>query len=440
MLCGLSKKWLSGAIIVIAIFSLVQSVSGQERSLDELQKEIEVKSGELQKLEEEAEKYREEVAEHQEKGKTLKTELSRINSTIEKLRRDIAISESKLQKVGLEIEVLSIEIQTKEDSLQKFKIGLAGLMQSLVELEQTSLLEIILKNSFLSKFFNQLDYIATLQTKILASLDTVRKFKKELEERKEATETKKKEEDYAKKLLQGRRNALSGEQKEKDTLLRITRNQEKIYKTLLNDQEKKIAALEDEIREIEAKIQVTIDPASLPSGGSGVLGWPLPQITLRPCRNLTELINCITQQFGYTSFAAVGGYGGKGHNGTDFRAAIGAAVFTAENGTVEAVGDTDIGCRGASYGKWILIKHPSNLSTLYAHLSSVEVSPGKNVTRGERIGLSGKTGYATGPHLHFTVFASQAVRIEPIRSKVCGRTMTLPIADPNWYLNPLRYL
>lgn len=434
------KKSLTLAIILIAVFAFAQTIYAQEPTLDELKKDIETKNEELKKLEEEAQKYKEEVAEHQEKGKTLKAELSQINRTIGKLKRDIAISEQKLKKIGLEIDVLSIEIQNKEATLKKFRGGLAGLLQSWVELEKTSLLEIVLKNTLLSNFFGQLDYLETLNQRILASLDTVRKFKKELEDKKEATETKKKEEDYTKKLLQGRRTVLSSEQKERDTLLRTTKNQEKIYQALLSDQEKKIAALEDEIREIEDKIKVTIDPASLPSKGSGVLGWPLPQITLRSCYNLKELINCITQHFGYTSFAAVGGYGGKGHNGTDFRAAIGTPVLTAESGVVEAVGDTDIGCRGASYGKWILIKHPSNLSTLYAHLSSVGVSQGQNVARGERIGLSGKTGYATGPHLHFTVFASQAVRVESIRSKVCGRQMTLPIADPNWYLNPLHYL
>jgi murein DD-endopeptidase MepM/ murein hydrolase activator NlpD len=50
------------------------------------------------------------------------------------------------------------------------------------------------------------------------------------------------------------------------------------------------------------------------------------------------------------------------------------------------------------------------------------------------------TGYATGPHLHFTVFATQGVQIQDIRSRVCGRMMTLPVGALNSYLNPLDYL
>ena len=73
-------------------------------------------------------------------------------------------------------------------------------------------------------------------------------------------------------------------------------------------------------------------------------------------------------------------------------------------------------------------------------MSYVGVVQGQAVNRGMQIGLSGKTGYATGPHLHLGVFATQAVEVTDIRSKVCGRMMTLPVAAINGYLNPLDYL
>ncbi|MDZ4260051.1 MAG: M23 family metallopeptidase, partial [Candidatus Sungbacteria bacterium] len=171
------------------------------------------------------------------------------------------------------------------------------------------------------------------------------------------------------------------------------------------------------------------------------LGWPLPDVSKLSCfGSIAAAKNCITQFFGYTQFAASGAYAGKGHNGTDFRADVGTPVFAASNGVVADTGDTDAGCRGASYGKWILVKHTNNLSTIYSHLSQINVSPGDPVSRGTRIALSGKSGYATGPHLHFGLFATQGVSIQSIRSKVCGTLMTLPIAAVNAYLNPLDYL
>ncbi len=425
------------AIIIIAFLSMTHPVLAA--TLDDLRQEIGTKNEELQRLEKEAQKYREEVAEHQERGKTLKTELSRINRNIGKLQRDIAITEQTLKKTGLEIKALALEIQEKETVMRKLKSGLAQLLQALVEEEQSSLLETIFRNKLLSDFFRQIDYIETIEKRIIASLDSVKEEKNRFEASKKESEKKKEEEEDTRRLLLGRNTVLANEKKDRDLLLRLTKNQEKKYQELLSEQEQKIAALENEIREIENEIRVTIDPASLPPKGSGALGWPLPIVVLRPCRNLTELINCITQYFGYTSFAAIGGYNGKGHNGTDFRAPIGTPVLAAENGVVEAVEDTDVGCRGASYGKWILIRHHNNLSTLYAHLSSIETRQGQTIQRGERLGLSGKTGYATGPHLHLSVFASQAVQVKSIRSKVCGRLMTLPIAAINGYLNPLDY-
>ena len=437
---SLPNKWFTLAIFSIAIFSFINSALAQEPTLEELRKDIDVKNEELRKLEEEAEKYRKEIAEHQERGQNLKSEISRLDRIIVQLRKDVAATEKRLKKTELEITAVDLEIRQKEKSLKTLRSGLAGLIQSLLEEERKPLLVTLFQQKALSNFFRQLDYSNLLQEKVLSSVEVVRTLQQELTSKKQEAEEKKKEEERLKKGLAGRQTALASEKKDRSTILQVTQNQEKKYQQLLKDRQAKIAALEEEIREVEEKLQVTIDPASLPTKGSGVLAWPLPQVILRSCKSLKETINCLTQFFGYTSFAAIGGYNGKGHNGVDFRAAMGTPVKSADVGTVETAGDTDVGCRGASYGKWVLIKPPNNLSTLYAHLSSIDVSRGQNVRREEQIGLSGQSGYATGPHLHFSVFASKAVHIESIRSRVCGRLMTLPISALNGYLNPLDYL
>jgi murein DD-endopeptidase MepM/ murein hydrolase activator NlpD len=115
-------------------------------------------------------------------------------------------------------------------------------------------------------------------------------------------------------------------------------------------------------------------------------------------------------------------------------------VRAALAGTVKGVGNTDSVCPGASYGKWALIEHENGLSTLYAHFSLIKVSAGQTVNTGEIIGYSGDTGYATGPHLHFTVYATQGVRIMQRKSAVCRGSYMMPVADLKAYLNPLSYL
>jgi len=436
---GVAKTPLILAIFFIAFLAF--SSTSRASVIDELRQEIKKRNEEIKKLEEEANQFREEIAEHQERGKTLSAEIKRLDRNISQIRRDIALTERKIERLELEIEVLILEIRSKELSIQKFKSGLASLIEALFEKERESPLASLIKYPALSEFFKQIDYFAMFKEKVIETVSDLKDFKKELEIKKSEVEDKKKEEEDLRTALRGRNAALVEARKERTYILAETKNQEKKYRQLLDEREKKIAALSEEIREIEEKIRITIDPSLLPPKGSGVLGWPLSKIFLISCgENSGKTENCITQFFGYTQFAATGGYNGKGHNGVDFRASFGTPVFSAEKGTVQAVGDTDIGCRGASYGKWILIRHNNGLSTLYAHLSGINVSAGQEVSRGERIGFSGSSGYATGPHLHFTVFASQAVEITSLRSRVCGRLMVLPLAPINGYLNPLDYL
>jgi murein DD-endopeptidase MepM/ murein hydrolase activator NlpD len=154
-------------------------------------------------------------------------------------------------------------------------------------------------------------------------------------------------------------------------------------------------------------------------------------------------IYCLTQYFGSTDFARSGAYNGSDHNGIDFGVSTGTRVISALAGTVTATGNTDLvrGCY--SYGKWVLIKHANGLSTLYAHLSVISVSQGQVLETGDSIGFSGATGYATGPHLHFTVYASDGVRLVKmgdIKAKTSCAAAVIPVAPTDAYLNPMQYL
>jgi murein DD-endopeptidase MepM/ murein hydrolase activator NlpD len=86
------------------------------------------------------------------------------------------------------------------------------------------------------------------------------------------------------------------------------------------------------------------------------------------------------------------------HEGVDIAAPQGTDVFTAAEGRVLRTG-FDAG----GYGRFIEVSHPNGMSTLYGHLSRVDVASGDTISAGERIGLVGTTGRSTGPHLHFEV-------------------------------------
>jgi murein DD-endopeptidase MepM/ murein hydrolase activator NlpD len=85
------------------------------------------------------------------------------------------------------------------------------------------------------------------------------------------------------------------------------------------------------------------------------------------------------------------------HHGVDVAAPEGTPVRAMKGGRVESAG-----ARGG-YGLTVILSHGSNMRTLYAHLSRIDVKPGDRVRGGDVIGAVGRTGNATGPHLHFEV-------------------------------------
>jgi murein DD-endopeptidase MepM/ murein hydrolase activator NlpD len=86
------------------------------------------------------------------------------------------------------------------------------------------------------------------------------------------------------------------------------------------------------------------------------------------------------------------------HTGVDMAAAAGASIYAALGGRVEAASYSNV------FGNYVIINHGNGYQTLYGHMQKILVQKGRTVAQGEKIGLVGSTGYATGPHLHFTVY------------------------------------
>ncbi|MFC8537601.1 peptidoglycan DD-metalloendopeptidase family protein [Streptomyces sp. NPDC057249] len=99
-----------------------------------------------------------------------------------------------------------------------------------------------------------------------------------------------------------------------------------------------------------------------------------------------------------TAYRASGANWSSGsHTGIDFPVATGTSVKAITSGTVVTAG------WGGAYGNQVVIKHADGHYSQYGHMSSLSVSAGQTVTAGQQVGLSGSTGNATGPHLHFEV-------------------------------------
>ncbi|MEN9647443.1 MAG: hypothetical protein RLY57_247 [Candidatus Parcubacteria bacterium] len=112
----------------------------------------------------------------------------------------------------------------------------------------------------------------------------------------------------------------------------------------------------------------------------------------------------VTDPYGYSR--QTGAYSIT-HKGTDFRAPVGTEVLAVNDGVVK------LAQYGRNYGNTIVIDHGNGVQSFYMHLSRSDVVVGDEVERGDVIGLSGQTGYAEGPHLHFTLRIND-VSIDPM--------------------------
>jgi murein DD-endopeptidase MepM/ murein hydrolase activator NlpD len=110
--------------------------------------------------------------------------------------------------------------------------------------------------------------------------------------------------------------------------------------------------------------------------------------------------------FGWPASGSVNQTFWSGHPAVDIGAWTGSPVAAADGGYVAVA----TGGWNGGYGNHVIIDHGNGFATLYAHLNSIYVKPGENVTRGEQIGSVGNTGNSTGPHLHFEIRYQSAPR------------------------------
>lgn len=169
-----------------------------------------------------------------------------------------------------------------------------------------------------------------------------------------------------------------------------------VVQTLLKEIRRDIAAAEEHKDGLEADAERLEDEIarlqSQDGEAPGILAWPI--------------IGRVSSPFGYRIHPILGVR--KLHTGIDINGSTGTPISAAADGTV-ILSQTYGG-----YGRAVVIDHGGGMATLYAHQSSIAVSVGEVVTRGEVIGYVGCTGSCTGPHLHFEVRLN-GVPVDPMQ-------------------------
>jgi len=379
---------------------------------------IDERARKLQEINSQINETQQNIAQTKSTGTNLQKDISSLNYNIKQLNLRVSAGKITIEKLRLELIDLNYNIADIETDIGGKKGGITASLRTIQQNDEDGFLAILLRNGSLADSVSETQQLIDLNINLAVELNNLKDLQVLLNNKLDETNKKKKDIEVETINTNNRAELVADQKSEQEKLLKLTKSQQKTYEQQLTELQKRQDEVAKEIEQLEAALRAKIDPNSIPIAGTGVLLFPVPG-------------GKITQGYGQTPFA-IKTYADRFHNGIDIGKYLGAEMIAATDGTVIATGNQDNFCPKVGYGKFIVIRHNNGLTTLYGHMANYIVSVGQTVARGEIIGYMGKTGWATGPHVHFVVFSSATYTLKS--SKYCG---PFPIGGS---LDPMQYL
>jgi len=393
------KKIAQASILIIALCLLFNrpnlAFSGYEEEINQeitnLNDKISGSKKKIEDIQSQQKEYNELIAQKRNEQGSLNNELEILNAQVVKAQLDIDASELEIDKTNLEIKKTTLDIQDKDDQINKEKEHIATMLRLMYKQDQVSALEILLLNNSLADFINQLQYLENTNEEISNSVNSLKETKDKLEENKRTLIAKEEELNNLKTTLEEQKLALTQQQEDKNFLLEETKQSEKKYQYLLTAARKEQAKTSAEISSLEKSVREKLE-----------------KLKNNPDLNYTGFIwptdgRYITASFHDPDYPFRRSLGE--HSGIDIRATYGTTLKAAANGYVARVKYD-----GTKNYAYIMIIHGDGLSTVYGHVSAVNVKADEYVVQGQTIGrtggIPGSPGsgpFCTGAHLHFEV-------------------------------------
>lgn len=333
----------------------------------------------------------------QEELKEVKTELNGALQEVSEISDSISGVESDISVLSEKIEGLKNSISEKEADLkQKESLLDERLAASYMNGGTSPYMDALFSGGVVNLVTNYdmikqiAEYDNNLINEVKETKAALEKEKKESEEAKEEKEKKSEELKSLKSQKQAKVNTLTAEEKEIQSKIdeydAETKKMKNLEKAALAKEEAERKAAEEAAK----KQSVTSRSSSSSSSSSSVKAsgqfiWPVPAS------------HSISSPYGYRIHPIYGTK--KFHSGIDIPASTGTTIVAADSGTVILA---SYGYNGG-YGNYVIISHGNGYTTRYAHCSSLSVSVGQQVSKGQKIAAVGSTGASTGPHCHFEI-------------------------------------
>lgn len=409
IICIILAAVLLGGLVSSALIILVRAESSKD-----IEKDLLALREEQKELKQESDALQAQIGENKKTTQTLIEKKADIDQQISMSRQTIDNLNAQIQSYSLLIANKQEELDASLAESERLNEQYKTRIRAMEETGSISYWSILFGASSFSDLLGKVDMIREIAESDQLMLKKLAAISEKIESEREDLKQQMAELDAAKAELTAQQAELEEQRAESDELIlqmaaeyAAMSEEYEDYLELEEEMAKKIKqtetdyfnALAKEEKERLAKLNAQNNnkvPAKTGNGGSGSSsggtqavnsgGWLYPLGYSVP----------ITSAYGWRTHPLTGKK--SWHNGIDLAAGSGAAIYASKSGTVTSA------CYNEAYGNCVTVNHGDGFSSMYAHMTNYVVSSGAYVKQGDLLGYVGDSGWATGPHLHFTIY------------------------------------
>lgn len=380
----IATRAISIAILLTTFFAGAYFAYAQETNINDLNSEIASRKSEIDSISKKMEEYQSRINSLASQAATLRGDISIIENQIALAELDMEATQIQIEAKQLELSVLEEQIAEEEAGIVRQKEMIENMLFEMRANDDIGLLEVIFGSEKFSDLFQQVEAIVTVNEDLNNVLAATYNAKERLVEVRGVQEDQLSTLLTLEEELASQAANLDAQVYAKSALVSETQDSEAQYRVLMSELRQEREYITSQISALQEEVDQRLAEED---GGGETNDGPVSMSHPLPNSILTATFHDPTYPFRHLFE----------HSGVDLAAPTGTPIRAAAPGIVAWTRT------GRSYGNYVMIIHANGFATLYAHMSSFNVSQDQYVSRGDIIGGVGSTGFSTGPHLHFEV-------------------------------------
>jgi murein DD-endopeptidase MepM/ murein hydrolase activator NlpD len=373
------------------VFLSAQEATGKDLEIQDIAQELKSQRDAIDEVRKKIDQYESKIQTKRNEALTIKNQLGSLSDQVDQTKLKLELKRKEIQGVSLEIQETEQRINAKEAEVNQQKEKISEFIRLLYQKNQKSGVEILLATDAFSEFFDEAQYLETIEEDLEVILKKMKAVKEKLEDEHKDLESKREELNNLRDQLTGTQVSLEEKVTAKNVILEATEADEGKFQALLKQVRAEQAQINNDIigleRQLRARLEAQGDKTLSELSGQGFI-WPVPNRT-------------VTAQFHDPDYPFRRYFE---HPAIDIRAKQGTPVKAVGSGYVSRARDAGLGY------SYISVIHADGLSSVYGHVSCILVQEDEYVAQGQVIGCSGATPgtpgagrLTTGPHLHLEI-------------------------------------